>query len=187
MTENQAIERLSTMIGEKRLKHTLGVRDTAIELAKEHNVDVEKARWAALLHDCAKKISNNLLLQRAEEFGIVIDDICKRVPALLHAPVGAEIAKREFGIDDEDILNAISLHTLGHKDMTTLDKIIFLADYIEPNRDCKAINQLREDIEGKSLDEAIQMACENTIKYNLEEGRVIHPQSIELRNSLISD
>ncbi|PRX20613.1 putative HD superfamily hydrolase involved in NAD metabolism [Orenia metallireducens] len=187
MTENQAIEKLSTMIGEKRLKHTLGVRDTAIDLAKKYDVDVEKARWAGLLHDCAKRISNNLLLQRAEEFGIVIDDIYKRVPTLLHAPIGAEIAKREFGIDDVDILNAISLHTLGHKDMTTLDKIIFLADYIEPNRDCEAINQLRESIKDKSLDEAVRLACENTLKYNLEEGRVIHPQSVELRNSLISN
>ncbi|TDX51093.1 bis(5'-nucleosyl)-tetraphosphatase (symmetrical) YqeK [Orenia marismortui] len=185
LNEEEAIEKLSTMIDEDRLKHTLGVRDTAIDLAQKYGADIDKAKWAALLHDCAKRLSNNRLLQRADEFGIVIDDICQRVPTLLHAPVGAEIAKREFGIDDKDILNAIRFHTLGNKNMTKLDKVIFLADYIEPNRRCKAIDELRDRVKGKTLDEAVRLACENTIKYNLEQGRIIHPQSIETRNILI--
>ncbi|WP_027338629.1 bis(5'-nucleosyl)-tetraphosphatase (symmetrical) YqeK [Halonatronum saccharophilum] len=185
MKEEKAIEILSQMISEDRLKHTLGVRDTAIKLAKIHSVDQEKARWAALLHDCAKGIPNNILLKKAEEFAIVIDDIYKKVPALLHGPVGAEIAKNKFRIEDEEILRAISCHTLGSEEMSQLDKVIFLADFIEPNRNCEAIETLREKVKGESLDKGVRMACENTIRYNLTLGRIIHPQTILTRNSLI--
>ncbi len=185
MNEKEVVEKLKSMINENRLEHSLGVRDTAIKLAKEYGTDVKKARWAGLLHDCAKSISNNHLLKKANEFGIVVDDICQRVPALLHAPVGAEIAKREFDITDKEILDAIRFHTLGSEAMTKLAKVLFLADYIEPNRSCSAIDKLRVKVKDKPLNDAVRIACESTIKYHLKEGELIHPQTIITRNHLL--
>ncbi|AGB41827.1 putative HD superfamily hydrolase of NAD metabolism [Halobacteroides halobius DSM 5150] len=185
MTEEEIIRKLKDMISTKRLKHSLGVRNTAVKLASRYNVSTKKARWAGLLHDCAKGFSKKLLLQKAKEFGIVIDSVCQKIPALLHGPVGAQLVKRRFKISDQDILQAISLHTLGSPQMNDLDKIIFLADYIEPNRDCKAIDKLRAKVKGQPLNEAVRIACDNTIRYNLEQEAIIHPQTIETRNSLL--
>ncbi len=189
MTEQEVIEKLEEKLSANRLEHVLAVRDDAIELAKQYDVAVEKTRWAALLHDCAKELSNNILLQKAEEFGIVIDSVFEEEPGLLHAPVGAEIARREFGIDDEEILEAIRVHTLGSKNMSTLDKIIYLADHIEPNRENGEADKLRQhiknDTRGRILDEAVRIACEDTIRYHLDLGETIHPQTVAARNSLL--
>ena len=188
LTEAEAIEKLAKLIDSKRLQHSLAVKETALELwqkYKQIEIDKNKVKWAALLHDCAKGIGKDNLLRKAKDFGIVINGVYREVPELLHAPVGAEIAKREFGIDDYDILQAISYHTIGAPEMTTLDKIIFLADYIEPNRDCKKINQLRDKVEQITLDEAVRIACENTIIYTLKQKKIIHPQTIRTRNALI--
>ena len=186
LTEKEAIEKLARLIKPKRLQHSLAVKETALKLQQRHGqIAKKKVKWAALLHDCAKGIGKDNLLQRAKEFGIVIDDVYKQVPELLHAPVGAKIAKSEFEISDNDILQAIRYHTIGSPDMNTLDKIIFLADYIEPNRDCKKINQLRDKVGQITLDEAVKIACENTIIYNLKQQRIIHPQTIITRNTLL--
>ncbi|WP_408954890.1 bis(5'-nucleosyl)-tetraphosphatase (symmetrical) YqeK [Natroniella sp. ANB-PHB2] len=185
MTEKEAIKKLATMVDQDRLQHSIGVRDTAIKLAKKYNCDPEQAKWGGLIHDCAKGLSSNNLLKKAEQFGIVIDSVCRKVPELLHAPVGAELAIREFGIEDEAILNAISLHTLGSEDMSRLAKIIFLSDYIEPTRTCQPIRKLRKMIQDKSLNELVRISCENTIKYNLKTGEIVHPQTIKTRNYLL--
>ncbi|GAB6138362.1 bis(5'-nucleosyl)-tetraphosphatase (symmetrical) YqeK [Halanaerobaculum tunisiense] len=185
MNEEQAIVKLKTMISDQRLKHSLGVKNTAEKLAKKYGADSVKARWAGLLHDCAKGYSEQVLLQKVEEFGIVVDSIQKQVPALLHAPVAAKLVTEEFAIVDQQIQQAIRLHTLGSPEMTTLDKVVFLADYIEPNRDCTAIDELRNKVQNKSLDEVVRFACENTIKYNLTKESIIHPQTIKTRNSLL--
>ena len=189
MTEEEALEKLKGMISKDRLKHVLAVKEEAVRLANRFGVEEDKARWAALLHDCAKELSNNNLLKKAKEFGIVISDVYKDEPALLHAPVGAEIAKREFEIEDEEILNSIRVHTLGSSDMSTLDKVVFLADHIEPNRECETIDRLRKhirrDTKGKTLDEAVRTACEDSIRYHLDLGEMIHPQTIKTRNALL--
>ena len=189
MTEEEAIKELKQRVSNDRLEHVLAVKDEAVRLAKRFGVDVEKARWAGLLHDCAKGLSNNILLKKAKEFGIVISDVYKDDPALLHAPVGSELAKREFGIEDEDILEAIKVHTLGSSNMSALDKVVFLADHIEPNRECETIDRLREhikkDTKGRTLDDAVRTACEDTIRYHLDLGESIHPQTIMTRNSLL--
>ena len=189
MTEEKALKKLKGMISEDRLKHVLAVKEEAVRLAKRFGVNIEKAKWAGLLHDCAKGLSNNNLLKKAKEFGIVISDVYKDEPALLHAPVGAEIAKRKFGIEDEEVLHAIEVHTLGSSAMSTLDKVVFLADHIEPNRECETIDLLRKhikkDTQGRTLDDAVRTACEDTIRYHLDLGEVIHPQTIATRNALL--
>ncbi|MCK8826953.1 bis(5'-nucleosyl)-tetraphosphatase (symmetrical) YqeK [Natroniella acetigena] len=185
LTEEEAIDKLATLVDQDRLQHSLGVRDTAVKLAKNYNCNSEQAKWAGLIHDCAKGLSSNNLLKKAEQFDIVIDGVSRQIPELLHAPVGAELAIREFGIEDESILNAISLHTLGSEDMGQLAKIVFLADYIEPNRTCQPIRKLRKQVEDKELDQLVRIACENTIRYNLKNGKIVHPQTIKTRNSLL--
>ncbi|SJZ93369.1 bis(5'-nucleosyl)-tetraphosphatase (symmetrical) YqeK [Selenihalanaerobacter shriftii] len=184
MLEKEMLKLLKQMISEDRLNHSLGVRDTAIELAKIYEIDLKKARIAGLLHDCAKGLSNNNLLKKAEKFGIVIDGVTIIVPPLLHGPVGAEFAKRKFKINDEEILNAIRIHTLGSEEMTSLEKIIFLADYIEPNRKCSGLDKLRK-IARSNLDLAVRKACDRTLKFHLDNHDVIHPQTLATRNAFL--
>jgi len=189
VTKEEAIEKLKERISEDRLEHVLAVKNEAVKLAQRFGVDETQASWAALLHDCAKGLSNNILLKKAEEFGIVISGVYQDEPALLHAPVGAKLAREEFEIEDEAILEAIRVHTLGSNTMSTLDKVVFLADHIEPNRECETIDRLREhirrDTRGRSLDDAVRTACEDSIRYHLDLGESIHHQTIETRNSLL--
>jgi predicted HD superfamily hydrolase involved in NAD metabolism len=114
------------------------VRDTAVlarQLAEIHGVDPEQAELAALIHDIADHYSDGELLILAEQFGIDVSLTEARVPKLLHGPVGAEILRREWGIDDEEILDAIRHHVSGHRFMSRLGKVLFLADKLEPSRD----------------------------------------------------
>ena len=178
------IERLRNMLTPGRLKHSLGVRDTAVRLAEVYNCDVEKARIAGLLHDCAKDINKQQILQMCDKFDIVLDNISKHATQLVHGPLGAQIAKSEFKITDESVLEAIKYHTVGKAGMSKLTKIIYLADYIEPNRQFPGVDYLRE-IAFKDLNKAVILAIDNTIKYILKRGQLIHPNTIDARNYIL--
>lgn len=117
---------------EKRYEHTLGVEYTAICLAMRYGADQEKARIAGLLHDCAKSAPQKVRL--CEEAGISVTECERENPELLHAKLGAHMARERYHIEDEEILSAIRWHTTGKPDMSLLDKIVFIADYMEPNR-----------------------------------------------------
>ena len=129
--EAYLMERLSP----RRLAHTMAVAETAVKLAAAYGYDTEKARQAALLHDCAKELSSEESLDLCRRYGIVPDAYEARNIKLLHAVLGAAIAEADFGIDDADILNAIRYHTTARPAMDTLEKIIYLADLIEPTRE----------------------------------------------------
>lgn len=161
------VNKLRTFITQKRFDHTIGVVTTAIELADRFGVDGRKARTAALLHDCAKSVPLNELL-------VLTDGEPKYAP-ILHAQAGAIIAKSEFGETDEDVLQAIRLHTTGEANMTSLDKIIYLADMIEPSRDFEGVAELRKE---KDLDNAILLALQRSICYIKSNGGVLHPASL---------
>lgn len=118
----------------KRFEHTLGVAYTAAALAMRYQVDINKAQTAGLLHDCAKCISDEKKLSICEKHNIQISEIERRNPFLLHAKVGSYIAMNKFNIHDQDIINAILNHTTGRPGMSQLEKIIYVADYIEPGR-----------------------------------------------------
>lgn len=118
----------------KRFEHTLGVEYTAAALAMRYDGDIFKAQVAGLLHDCAKCFSDEKILKLCRENGLSISAIEERNPFLLHGKAGAYWAKNVFGIEDEDILNAINNHTTGRPQMSLLEKIIFIADYMEPSR-----------------------------------------------------
>lgn len=118
----------------KRFEHTLGVAYTAAALAMRYQVDINKAQIAGLLHDCAKCLSDEKKLSICEKHNIQISEIERRNPFLLHAKVGSYIAMNKFNIHDRDIINAILNHTTGRPGMSQLEKIIYVADYIEPGR-----------------------------------------------------
>ncbi len=149
----------------KRFQHTLGVAYTAAAMAMKYEVDVKKALIAGLLHDCAKCMSDEKLLKLSEKENIEVTDVERRNPYLLHAKVGAMFASKEYDIDDEEILDAITYHTTGRPGMTDLDKIVFVADYIEPGRD-KAPNLAKvRKLAFEDLDGAVRRILKDTLEY----------------------
>ena len=179
MTIEQMKEKLSTMLTEHRYTHSLGVMETAEKMAKTFNVDVENAIVAGLLHDCAKQIDRQVQLKMCKERNIELDEIKKSAPSLVHADLGASVAKTEFGVTDDDVLSAIKYHTLGRKNMSDLEKVLFLADVIEPNRrDFEGLLELR-DLCYKNLDEAMLYGLTLSIENVERKGRILHTQTLD--------
>ena len=166
----------------KRIPHVLGTEQEAIRLAERYGADVEKARVAALLHDCTKKLNMEEQLELCGRYGIQLDELERRALKLLHAKTGAAIARDVFGVDDE-IYRAIWWHTTGHACMTLLEKIIYLADYIEPSRDFPGVDKLRS-VCYKDLDEGLLLGLEMTIKEMTDLGNPVHHATIEARDAL---
>ena len=166
----------------KRIPHVLGTEQEAIRLAERYGADVEKARVAALLHDCTKKLNMEEQLELCGRYGIQLDELEQEALKLLHAKTGAAIARDVFGVDDE-IYNAIWWHTTGHAHMTLLEKVIYLADYIEPSRNFPGVDKLRA-VCYKDLDEGLLMGLEMTIEEMTEMGNPVHHATIEARDAL---
>lgn len=172
-------KKLHYVLSPERFAHTQSVAYEALKLAKHYNCNEEKAFLAGLLHDCAKNFSNDEKIKMCKEFDVEIDDILFKQPDLIHSFLGAEVAKHDYFIDDEDILNAIRYHTTGRAKMSKLEKIIYLADYIEPTRKSfDGIEQARE-LSYKDLNKAIKFVLKQTIEYNTNKNRLIHPLSLE--------
>ncbi len=128
-------EKLKNSLDEERFRHTLGVSYTAAAIAMAHGYDVQKARLAGMLHDCAKSVAKEKRIPMCEEYGIGISECEKENTGLLHSKLGVVVAERNYGISDPEILGAIRWHTTGKPEMSILEQIIYIADYIEPNRD----------------------------------------------------
>lgn len=159
----------------KRFLHTLGVEYTAAALAMRYDVPILSAQIAGLLHDCAKPLSDEKQLKICEKNNLVVRDVEKRNPYLLHSKVGAFLAKTEYGIDDQDILNAIEFHTTGRPEMSTLEKIVFIADFIEPGRkDAYGLPEIRK-MAFQDLDIAMVRILEDTLRYLMSNDRDIDP------------
>ena len=183
LSEEEIIEQLKPLISEKRLRHTLGVRDMALELARIHQIDPEKARLAALLHDCAKGYSYEDGLKLAKKAGIH-DSQFLSSPPLLHGPLGAYLAKSKFGVADEDVLNAIYYHTAGRRNMSGLELCIFVADACELTRmPYPGLEEIRTAAY-QSLKEAARLELEHTKAYVLAQGKPYSPLSCEALNWL---
>ncbi len=173
-------------IGQERYEHTLRVVQTALELGKRHNIDEEKVKIAAMLHDCAKFQGQINWLKLASDFDIILDAYMVNNPDLIHAQLGAKIAKLKYNVEDIEILNAIYYHTTGRENMTILDKIIYIADYIEPARNFPGVDEIRKE-SYNNLDKGILLAMDNTIKFLIDKGKIIHPNTIKARNSLLME
>lgn len=165
-----------------RYIHTLGVEYTSVCLAMKYGEDLEKAELAGLLHDCAKQLPEKKLIKICREHGEKISKMEFQQPFLLHGKAGACLAKDKFGIEDESVLNAIRYHTTGRPDMSLLEKIVFVADYIEPNRK-KADNlaELRR-LAFEDLDETVLLILEQTLDYLEKTGKEIDHHTIMTRD-----
>ena len=160
-------------IGKKRYLHSVGVSYTAACLAMRYGYDVNIASLAGLLHDCAKGLGEEELVETVTRANIDISTIERDNPELLHSKAGSVIAKDRYNITDETILSAIFWHTTGKPGMSILEKIIFLADYIEPNR-CSIPNLERiRELAFTDLDASVAFACKNSIEYLKRSSRVI--------------
>ncbi len=179
-------EKLQASLKPSRYEHSLRVAKTAKKLAKQYGADVEKAKIAGLLHDCAKGLVLEEQQQEAirGELSIMEDQMIFMDDKLMHAFVGSYLAKRDYGVYDPEILSAIRSHTVGNENMSKLDKIIFLADYIEPGRDFPGVGHLRE-VAFEDLDQGVLEAMNGTISHLARSGLLIHPESILSRNALI--
>jgi predicted HD superfamily hydrolase involved in NAD metabolism len=168
---------------DKRWKHTLGVVETAIKLAARFGGDPVKAELAALLHDYAKAWSIDRMESVIREEGLP-QELLHFDKELWHAHVGAWAVRSELEITDEEVLNAIRYHTSGREKMTQLDKIVCLADYIEPGRDFPGVSKIRE-LAKHSMEEALVAGIDSTIESLIERGKRIFPITVLTRNDLI--
>lgn len=175
---------LKKRLSKYRFKHTIGVAKTAVSIAKKIGIDLQKAELAGLLHDYAKCIDEKKLLEIVNRSDWEIGSIELNLPAVLHAPAGAFLVQNKYGIIDKDILEAIRFHTIGDPEMGKLALIIFVADFIEPNRNYSGVDKLRK-IPKKHLDKLIVSVCNKSIEYNIGKNRIIHPNTLLLRNKYL--
>ncbi len=184
MNMNKLYEIMNQRLKPSRMAHTLGVVEVSKALAENNNMSPKRAEIAALLHDYAKYVPETELIRLAK---LHLKDDEKAVldmTALLHGMVGAELVRSELQIEDEEVLNAIHYHTYGRVDMSVLEKIVFLADYIEPNRSFEGIDKVRR-VAFEDLDRGVLMAMNGTINYLLKQGLPIYIGTIKARNHLL--
>ncbi|WP_425517610.1 bis(5'-nucleosyl)-tetraphosphatase (symmetrical) YqeK [Paenibacillus oenotherae] len=182
-SRNEMIEAVRAEMPERRWTHTVGVMETAVVLAERFGADPVKAERAAILHDVAKYWPTSRMETIIREEGLPAD-LLQYDKELWHAPVGAFVAERDYGVTDPEVLDAIRYHTSGREGMTLMDKIVCLADYMEPGRDFPAVNKIREIAE-YSVENALIAGFDSTIAYLLEQGRRVYPLTVMARNDLI--
>lgn len=165
MNRDKIIIRLKGKISDKRFEHSLGVEYTAACMAMVHGADVEKARLAGLLHDCAKGLPTGEKLEKARKHNLPVNKFEEKNPDMLHAKLGAFYARYKYGVTDEEVLDAIQYHTTGRPNMSLLEKIIFVADYIEPNRKMiRDMEEIRREA-FQDLDQCVLHILKNTLDY----------------------
>lgn len=171
-------EKLQKVLKKKRYQHTLGVRFTAQAMAMRFGEDVTKAGYAGVLHDCAKYFSAEEMLEECRKRKISCSEAEEAQPSLLHAKLGACFAREIYGITDEQVISAIRWHTTGKPGMMDFEKIIFIADYIEPGR--KPLPRIEEIRRAsfQNLDEAMYLILDNTLSY-LKEGMSKYKEVID--------
>ena len=199
MSEQEIKKILKEKLSEKRYIHTIAVAETAERLASkliksremavrsDRESFLERVRLAALLHDYAKELGLNELMNHVtlaqKEWGIDTDELL--IPQILHAPVSSYLAKTELGVKDLEILEAVRYHAIGNNGMGIIAELIFVADFVEPNRDFSAAEKVRKEIKIKGLESGIIMICDLTIKYNIDNRRMLHPNTVLLRNAYL--
>ena len=179
--KNLPMERLEqvviSLLNPNRVAHVLGCRDTAVELAKRWGADETDAARAGILHDITKAIDGPLQLTLCEAYGKILSDFSRRYPKTLHALTGSMVAKRIFG-ENEAVVSAIEHHTTGKADMNLLETIIYVADYMEPNRNFPGVEKLRE-LAFTDIRAALKLGLEMTLEHLKRQGAEVSPESRE--------
>ncbi|WP_335869291.1 bis(5'-nucleosyl)-tetraphosphatase (symmetrical) YqeK [Bacillus sp. 2205SS5-2] len=183
MNRSDALAVVRRELTEKRYKHTLGVLETAVDLAKAFGEDEKQAELAAIFHDYAKfrpkeEMKAILLEQNFDDRLIQFND------ELWHAPVGAFLVQQQVGVADEKVLAAIRFHTSGRANMSLLEKIIYVADYIEPGRNFPGVEEARR-LAKVDIDQALLFAMKNTITFLISKGVQVFPETFEAYNDLV--
>ena len=163
------------LLKQNRVNHVLGCRDTAVALAKHWGADETDAARAGILHDITKALDGPLQLTLCEEYGTILSDFSRRYPKTLHALTGALVAERIFG-ENEAVVTAIRFHTTGRGNMSLLEKIIYVADYMEPNRSFPGVERLRE-LAFSDIDAALKLGLEMTLEHLKRQGSEVSPES----------
>ncbi|WP_026676374.1 bis(5'-nucleosyl)-tetraphosphatase (symmetrical) YqeK [Fictibacillus gelatini] len=184
MEREKALELVKRQLTDHRYEHTLGVVDTAVKLAEHYNADKKKAEIAAIFHDYAKFRPKEEMRQIVRDKQMPLD-LLEFGTELLHAPVGAYLVEQEAGIYDQEILNAIRYHTTGRPGMNLLEKIIFIADYIEPGRRFPGVEEVRQ-LAFENLDKACTQALKNTMQFLMRQNQLIYPLTVDTYNDFIS-
>lgn len=180
----QVLEKISAAMSEKRFRHVLGVEAAALDLARQYGCDERKASLAALLHDYAKEVADQVFLDLIDQYHLG-EDLKVWGNNVWHGMVGAYKIRQDFGLEDQEILQAIQRHTVGAAQMTLLDKVLYVADYIEPNRDFPQVEEARS-LAKLSLEQAVAFETAHTVAYLAKKGIPIYPQTIETYNAYIS-
>lgn len=185
MTYDEMQAELKKRLKPSRFRHSLGVAQTAAEMAERFGQDAGQARLAGLLHDCAREFPNDSLLAEAKVRGLPIGPVEEAMPLLLHAPLGACRLKEIYGVGDMAIAQAIARHTVGGPQMTALDKIIWFADMIEPGRDYPQVTRLRQLARKAELDEMLLAGLSESIIFVVQKGHLVHPDTVLARNEIL--
>ena len=173
--------KLKKALDHQRYEHTLGVEETARMMARAFGEDEERAALAGLLHDCAKCMPLSQMIKAAKH--AKTDDVMKESKALMHAVAGMCIARDVYDVKDEAVLQAIRWHTTGRANMTNLEKIIYLADYMEPTRSFRDLTEVRR-LAMEDLDRACLMSFTMSVEHLEEKGYMVHPNSVYARDYL---
>ncbi len=176
-------DRLKKVLNEHRYNHSIGVMNEALRMAEVFGEDTEKARIAGLLHDCGKYLGAHEAVVLAGAYGIELDNDTLNCPPVIHAPVGAIIANREYQVTDLDILEAIKKHTVAGVGMSKLSKIIYVADMTEESRDFVGVDEIRKASE-TNLDKAYSLAIKSSLMHNINKNGYIHPATIYAWNEI---
>ena len=171
-----------SLLNPNRVAHVLGCRDCAVELAKRYGENEVDAARAGLLHDITKAIDGPLQLTLCAEYGMILDTFSEAYPKTLHALTGSLVAERIFG-ENENVVSAICHHTTGRADMTLLEKIIYIADYVEANRDFPGVEEMRA-MAYTDLDKAVLMGLESAVAHVKRQGQGLAPATLEALNYL---
>lgn len=185
MKRENILNYLRSQVSLLRFKHCLGVEEVAVKLAPGFGVKKTVAATAALLHDVCREYSPELLLKLASKFDILIDDIEREEPLLLHGFVGSALVRSELGIDDPDILEAISYHITGNSGLAAPARLLFAADFIEPGRTFPIAKLIREEALQLTPDQLLLKIYNFTLHYVIDRGYLIHPRSVAGRNEIL--
>ena len=183
MSREALLAKMETVMPEKRLRHCLGVEKAARELAERFGLDVEKAGLAGLLHDYAKKVSDEEFLALIDKYQLD-SDLKNWGNNVWHGMVGIYKIQEDLGIEDAEILRAIEIHTVGSSTMSELDKVVYVADYIEHNRDFPGVDKARE-LAQRSLNQAVAYETARTVEHLARKGMPIYPQTLETYNAFV--
>ncbi|MCQ8260545.1 bis(5'-nucleosyl)-tetraphosphatase (symmetrical) YqeK [Streptococcus suis] len=178
------LEKIRAAMKPARFQHVLGVEEVALALADQYGCDPKKASLAALLHDYAKEVEDQVFLDLIAKYDLD-RDLLNWDNNIWHGVVGAYKIAEDFGLKDEEIFQAIQRHTVGAGQMTLLDKVLYVADYIEPNRDFPGVDEARR-IAKESLDKAVAYETAQTISYLAKKGVPIYPQTLETYNGHVT-